>query len=496
VQGLRYCAYRGFDSAALGAIPSIDRDFHSTCAMAVRTLKRVVATDIAAEPRFADHLSTAATLHYQAAISTPLTTRKGELQGVLTVHFRQPHTPTDRELHLADLYALLAAHLIERQKAQIALLEADRHKDEFLATLAHELRNPLAPLLNGLQIMKLARHDGNVTEQARTMMERQLAQMVRLIDDLLDLSRVSRGTVDLKKERVALVKVIQQAVEASRPLIEAMGHHFTLEAVPEDIYVLADVTRLAQSFTNLLNNAAKYTERGGQICLTVKQQDRKVVVSVRDTGIGIPANMLLRVFDMFTQVDRSLEQVQRGLGIGLSLVKKLIEMHDGAVEARSDGKGMGSEFVVHLPLLARDRDEPAPEAPPFKQTTSRRFLVVDDNSDAATSLATLLQMSGNTVETVNDGMQAVQKAATYGPQIIVLDIGLPNMNGYDVCRAIREQPWSKGVAIIALSGWGQEEHRRKSKEAGFDAHLVKPVDYHALMDLLASLSDSKTADSE
>jgi signal transduction histidine kinase len=309
-----------------------------------------------------------------------------------------------------------------RQQAE-NLRQADRRKDEFLAVLAHELRNPLAPLRNGLQVMKLARNNAAAVEQARSMMERQLAQMVRLIDDLLDMSRFSQGKIELRKERVDLASIVQHAVETSRSLIEAGGHELTVHLPPGTIYVDADVIRLAQVFANLLNNAAKYTEQGGQITLTVERQDSQAIVSVRDTGVGIPAHMLPKVFEMFTQVDRSLERSQGGLGIGLSLVKGLVEMHGGSVEAHSAGHGMGSEFVVRLPvvlsLAGPVRGEAGEEA---AASARRRILVVDDNRDAAISLAMLLRLMGNEAQTAHDGLEALEAAANLKPDVILLDL--------------------------------------------------------------------------
>jgi CheY-like chemotaxis protein/nitrogen-specific signal transduction histidine kinase len=374
-----------------------------------------------------------------------------------------------------------------RQQAE-ELRQADRRKDEFLAILAHELRNPLAPLRNGLQVMKLARNNAEAVEQSRAMMERQLAQMVRLIDDLLDMSRISQGKIELRNERVELAKVVQHAVETSRSLVEAGGHELTVNMPSGPIYVDADVIRLAQVFANLLNNAAKYTDRGGQITLTVEQQDGSAVVSVRDTGVGIPAHMLPRVFEMFTQVDRSLERSQGGLGIGLSLVKGLAEMHGGTVEAHSDGHGMGSEFVVRLPvvlsLTGRARDEAGEGT---AATSRRRILVVDDNRDAAISLAMLLRLMGNEAQTAHDGLEALEAAAALKPDVILLDLGMPKMNGYEVARRIRQQPWGKYVVLVAVTGWGQQEDRLRSQEAGFGYHMVKPVEPAALEKLLAGL---------
>jgi PAS domain S-box-containing protein len=377
--------------------------------------------------------------------------------------------------------------ITERRQVEEALRETDRRKDEFLATLAHELRNPLAPLRNGLEVMKLARSNTQIVEQACTMMERQLRQMVHLIDDLLDVSRISRGKISLRKERVPLLAVVQQAVETSRPAIEQAGHELTTSVVPDPIWVEADPTRLAQVFANLLNNAAKFTERGGHVRLTIARHGDQAVVSVRDNGIGIPVHLLPTVFEMFTQVDRSLERSQGGLGVGLSLVKGLVEMHGGSVEARSDGPGTGSEFVVRLPLILAIEEAQPENAPPGKPLVPRRILVVDDNRDAANSLAMILRIMGHEVQTVHDGIAAIETAAATQPAVILLDIGMPRLNGYDVACEIRRQEWGKGVVLVALTGWGQEDDRRRSLEAGFNFHLVKPIEIAALEKLLADL---------
>jgi PAS domain S-box-containing protein len=377
----------------------------------------------------------------------------------------------------------------ERRQAEQDLKEADRRKDEFLATLAHELRNPLAPIRNGIQIMKVAGGDPEAVEKARSMMERQVEQMAQLIGDLMDLSRISRGKIALQKTRLPVAAAVHNAVDTSRPLIEQQGHDLVLDVPDEPIYVDADNTRLTQVFANLLNNAAKYTDRGGRIRLAVERQGGDVVVSVEDTGVGIPAHMLPKVFDMFSQVDRSLEKAQGGLGIGLNIVKRLVEMHDGGIVAESGGHGAGSRFVVRLPVVraapAGRPDDGGGE--PARPAARRRILVVDDNRDGADSLATMLQVMGNETRTAHDGLDAVATAEAFAPDVILMDIGMPKLNGYDACRRIREQSWGRGIVIVAQTGWGQEDDKRKSQDAGFNSHMVKPVDPAALEKLLAGL---------
>ncbi|WP_309625084.1 PAS domain-containing protein, partial [Methylibium sp.] len=367
------------------------------------------------------------------------------------------------------------------------LLESDRRKNEFLAMLAHELRNPLAPIRNALHIMRMTAGDERTVQTAAAMMERQVGQMVRLVDDLLDVSRVSRGRMELRKERIELASAVNHAVEASRPLCETMNHRLELELPPRPIWVDADPTRLAQVVGNLLNNACKFTERGGCIRLSVEQDGKQAVIRVRDNGVGIAADELVRVFDLFVQVDTSLGRSVSGLGIGLTLVKSLVEVHGGSVHVLSAGIGQGSEFVVNLPMLAEtlaaQLTEPVAGTPTI--ASARSILVVDDNRDAALSLATVLQLSGYTTHVAYDGAEAVQVAAAVRPDVMLLDIGLPKLDGYEVARKIRAQPWGEAMVLVALTGWGQEEDRRRSSEAGFNGHLVKPVDLDALMKLLA-----------
>jgi PAS domain S-box-containing protein len=374
------------------------------------------------------------------------------------------------------------------KEAERALQEADLRKNEFLATLAHELRNPLAPIRTAVDLLRRADGNGTVVEQARSMMGRQLDQMVRLIDDLLDVSRISQGKVQLRKQRVELATVIRSALETVQPLLAAQAHELTVTLPSEAIYLDADSTRLAQVISNLLNNAVKYTEKGGRIWLTAERQGHEAVVSVRDTGIGIAGKHLPLLFELFSQVTPALERSQGGLGIGLSLVRGLVELHGGTVKAQSDGIGRGSEFIVRLPIVELPPvQEPRDLAGDGKAVSdrNRRILVVDDNRDAADSLAMMLEMMGHETSTAYDGQEAVQAAATFRPEVILLDIGLPKMNGYEVARHIRQQEWGKGLALIALTGWGQAEDKRRALEAGFDHHLTKPVAAAALEKLLA-----------
>jgi PAS domain S-box-containing protein len=365
------------------------------------------------------------------------------------------------------------------------LLDAGRRKDEFLATLAHELRNPLAPIRNSLEIMRLKGEDPVLAQQAHDMMERQLSQLVRLIDDLLDLSRISHNRLQLRKHVVTLAEVLASAVETSRPLIDERGHELIVDLPDAPVWVHADLTRLAQVFVNLLNNAAKYTEPGGRVRLSALHQGEQVVVTVEDNGIGIPEDMMPTIFDMFTQVDRSPERAQGGLGIGLTLARRLVELHGGRIEVHSACK-RGSTFTVHLPIAAPPDTARAAALPPQRAVpaTAYRVLVVDDNRDSALSLATFLGMAGHDTRTAHDGREALEACASSWPQVVVLDIGLPGMSGYEVAREIRARPGGERLLLVAVTGWGQAEDRRRSREAGFDVHLVKPVDPVELESLL------------
>jgi PAS domain S-box-containing protein len=376
----------------------------------------------------------------------------------------------------------------ERKRIEETLTEADRRKDEFLATLAHELRNPLAPLRNGLHLMRMANADPQAIESARAMMDRQLTQLIRLVDDLMDVSRISRGKIELRKQRVELAAVVHSAIETSRPLLDQMHHQLTVTLPDQPVIVDADLTRLAQVFANLLNNAAKYSDRDGDIRLSCQRQADEVQVSVKDTGIGIPADQVTKIFEMFSQVGGSRAKSQGGLGIGLTLVRQLVELHGGHIEARSEGPGKGSEFIVRLPIVEVGDGLPAgePETPELP-ITALRVLIVDDNRDAADTLAMLLKGTGNDTCTAYDGQQGVDAAAEFRPDVVLLDIGLPKVDGYEVCRRIRRQTWGADVVMVALTGWGQDGDFCRSQDAGFDRHLVKPVDPGSLLTMLAGL---------
>jgi signal transduction histidine kinase len=397
----------------------------------------------------------------------------------------------NRELEdrVAERTAELERDLSERKRLQEALMDADRRKDEFLAVLAHELRNPLAPIRTAVDTLRLRTIDDPIQQQCRDVIGRQVEQLTRLVDDLLDISRITRGSIRLEKKPLEVAAIVRRAVEMQKPLMERRRQRLEIDLPERPLVVEGDMTRLSEALGNLLNNSAKYTDEGGRIDLRVEAPvgAKEVVLRVRDDGMGIPPEMLSRVFEMFTQVDHSLHRSQGGLGIGLALVRKLIEMHGGTVTGSSEGLGRGSEFALRLPLHADQRVPAAPveSAAPRSAPRQRRILVVDDNRDAAETLALILRLDGGLVETAHDGPQAVQAAERFRPEVMLLDIGIPGMSGYEVARKIRAQPWGAEILLVAQTGWGQEDDRRRSRDAGFDEHLTKPVDHARLLQLIA-----------
>ena len=399
----------------------------------------------------------------------------------------------------------LQSEIAERTRVEQALKAADRHKDEFLAMLAHELRNPLAPILNAVQLIRQKPLTDPQLLWSRDVIERQLRHLTRLVDDLLDVSRITRGKINMSRETVEVADLVARAVETVQPLIAERGHQLHLSVAPQSIRVFGDPLRLTQAVGNVLSNAAKYTENGGQISLTARQVGDTVEIRVQDTGIGIPADMQPVIFDMFTQLNVPTGRAQSGLGIGLALVRKLLEMHGGSVSAFSEGNGRGSEFLITLPVIPSEitagngrtavgLDSNVGEAVQVR----RRILVADDNSDALESLATLLELSGHEVFSAANGALALESAERHLPEVALLDIGMPKLDGYEVARRIRAQPWGRRITLVALTGWGQESDRRRSGEAGFDSHLVKPLDLDKLTALLerlpASVAYSQDAD--
>ncbi len=387
----------------------------------------------------------------------------------------------ERQMQIQEL-------LRERERTEQLLLVADQRKDEFLATLGHELRNPLAPLVTGLQLLKTSGVDDPRVLRVTPVMERQLQHLVRLVDDLLEVSRVTRGLVDIQRESVDLVLAVRSALEISRPMVEAAGHHLAVDLPSEPVVVTGDAVRLTQVFANLLTNAAKYTDSGGRVTVSLTRDEHQAIVSVRDSGIGIAASQLESIFDMFMQVDRSNRRAQGGLGIGLTLVRSLVSLHHGRVRARSAGPGAGSEFVVELPVrgaVAAPVRAPRGLAP----FPPRRVLIVDDNRDAADTLAALLDALGVIVGVARSGQEALDRLPGFDPDAVVLDVGMPGMDGYEAARRIRATPCGRTVTLIALTGWGQDHDIGLARAAGFDHHLVKPPQLDRLRAMLSDIPE-------
>lgn len=388
---------------------------------------------------------------------------------------------------------LIFRDVTESRRSELALRDADRRKDEFLAMLAHELRNPLAPICSSLDILRNNAATDDTQQRAKEVMDRQVQLLVRLVDDLLDVSRIMRGKIELRPEIVDLKNIVGRAIEIAEPVILAQNHHLTVSLPDEPVKFNADPVRLAQVINNLLTNAAKYTEPGGQIWLTGERLGDQVSIHVRDTGIGIPQQMLPQVFLLFTQVDSSVNRSQGGLGIGLTLVKSLVELNGGVVEAHSDGLGKGSEFVIRLPIgnvQAQQAPETAVTSPTPDSAAKYRILVADDNTDAAETLTMLLRFSGHTVHVAHDGPTALEKAKLQTPDVVFLDVGMPRMDGLEVARRMRQMTETKDAVLVAVTGWGSDEDRRRTHEAGFNCHMVKPVTYEAINQVLEEIQTS------
>jgi signal transduction histidine kinase/CheY-like chemotaxis protein len=412
----------------------------------------------------------------------------GEI-GVLVAAFNDMLAEIGRRSHaLQEANATLEHEMQVRERAEEALRLADRRKDEFLATLAHELRNPLAPIRTGLDILRLRSGDAQATQRATDIMERQLRQMVRLVDDLLDVSRINTGKFTIKSGRVELKAVVNDALEVVRPYIELHGHELVIDLPDRPVFLNGDATRLAQILSNLLNNAAKYTNRGGRVGLKATVDDRTLVLVVSDTGIGIAPDLLDTVFEMFVQVDSTLERSNAGLGVGLSLARKLVELHGGTIEAHSAGLGHGSQFVVRLPIIV-DPELPAKPTPAsFISAETYRILLADDNVDFVNSIGALLTAMGHSVVITHNGTDALAAAKRFCPDYAFLDIGLPQMSGYDLARGIRDLSCCTMTVMVAVTGWGQEKDRQLAFEAGFDHHMVKPVRFEQIEEILGNRS--------
>jgi signal transduction histidine kinase/CheY-like chemotaxis protein len=495
---MRFVASRGLSDAYRGAVEG-----HTPWTRDSRDPQPIVIQDIEKRGDLSALRETVLHEGIRGLTFIPLITEQ-QVIGKFMLYYDTLHVISESELRLAETIARHVAFSIERSRANQRRLAdaatAERRKDEFLATLAHELRNPLAAIRNGLQVLGMSQASESHRQRVQAILRRQVEQLTRLVDDLLDISRITQNKITLHKERVSIASVITDAVDTSRSLFESAGQTLTVMLPPERMEVDADPTRLAQVFWNLLSNAAKFTPSGGRVSLTVEHHESDVVVSVKDTGIGISVEQLPRIFDMFSQGDGAEERAEEGLGIGLCLARGLIDLHGGQIEARSEGPGRGSEFIVRVPLARAaaeadaasasanglaDTDTLSPSPSHSRKTAGARVLVVEDNPDSADVLELMLRMAGHETKSARDGPHALTIADTFRPAVVVLDIGLPGMSGYEVARQIRKRSWAEGVLLVAVTGWGQAEDQRRAMDAGFDFHLTKPVDPEALMRLLA-----------
>jgi signal transduction histidine kinase/ActR/RegA family two-component response regulator len=484
---LEIVAQSGFERDRLDLLREISAEDDSACGRALRRHERIVVEDVESDEPFASLRPMAHAAGYRAVQSTPCLARDGAPLGVLSTYWSAPHRPGEHDLRRLDLYARQAAGFIERCRMTEVLRASERRKDEFLATLSHELRNPLAPLRNALYLLRRTGDADGVAARIHEMMERQVGHLVRLVDDLLEMSRISRGALELRRERVDVATIVRNAVETAQPRIEAARHRLRVSLPEQRLWVDGDPVRLAQILANLLDNAAKYTDAGGEIAIEARRREGDVVLVVRDSGVGIPPEDLPRVFEMFSRSASSGERA--GLGIGLALSRRLAEMHGGTLEARSAGPGRGAEFSVRLPLCPEPAPSSSREASREVRIPRKRILIVDDNRDVADSLCMLLALLGAEVRVARDGAQALEILRSYDPAVVLLDIGMPGMDGYEVARRIRSRFAERRPVLVAMTGWGQEEDRRRARAAGFDHHLIKPAEIESLRALLGSVED-------
>jgi PAS domain S-box-containing protein len=491
---LRIVAHRGFSGEFLDLFAGVTATENCGCGRALRSRQRVIIEDVERDELYAPYRSLAQAAGYRSLVASPMIGADDACLGVVTTHFQTVHRPQWQELNRLDLYLRQASDFIQRcrleqilRRSEESLREADRRKDEFLALLAHELRNPLAPIRYALAATSKPGCSAEQQRKAAEVVERQVAHMSRLLDDLLDIARITRGTLELKKDAIELHAVVASAVETARPVIDSKHHQLSVQLPDKPVRLEADAVRLAQVFANLLINAAKYTNPRGHIELRACAQPGEITVTVRDDGIGISTEMMPRLFTLFAQAHSGREQA--GLGVGLSLVRGLVALHGGTVDAHSAGLGQGSEFTVHLPTGSPAVQPVVAQVSASPATTSPlRILVVDDSRDAADICATLLELSGHRVQTAYSGRRALEVAEAFRPQLCLLDIGLPDIDGYQLARSIRATPWGEEAQLVAITGWGQEEDRRRAAEVGFDHHLTKPVAAEALDQLLRSVS--------
>jgi PAS domain S-box-containing protein len=502
-EALRIVAQRGFHPPFLEFIARARGGDSAIYGEAFRREGRVIVEEVAGSPL----LARAPVLAYfeaegvRAMQSTPIVSGQGRLLGVLSTHWLYPHHPDEATLLTLDLLAHDAAELILRQQAEQALresetalkasnarlAEADRRKNEFLAMLGHELRNPLATIQLAVEMLRRRCDENPELKKAGELLRRQTTQLVRMVDDLLEVSRVTSGKLALRKERTSLMSVVSHTVETAQSLFDAKAQQLRVSIPSEQIALVVDPARLAQALVNLLTNAAKYTPREGRIFLSAERDEHQVIFRVKDTGIGIAPEMLKPIFDLFVQAERTLDRSQGGLGLGLPLVRKIVELHGGSVTAFSDGLGKGSEFQIHIPLGGEASPVEAPRSTVRAPSAKRRILIVDDNVDLAEGLSTFLAGAGHEVQIAHDGAEALRTAEAFRPEIVLLDIGLPLLDGYEVARRLRRTPGLETIKIVGLSGYGEPKDRERSKEAGFDLYLVKPADLDRVEQVLRSI---------
>jgi len=462
------------------------------CGLAAHTGKPVIYSNVDTDAAWPEYLWLARQFDFRATWSFPVQVTDGKIVGTFCMYYQHPREVTPRELEIASTLtnaaAVIMVHHIamqDRLQTERVLREADHRKNEFLALLSHELRNPLAAIRNAGQILLRANGDAETLRLAAEILNRQVDHMVRQVDDLLDVNRITQGKIELRKEDAELTQIINHAVETILPLIVESGQELHVSLPENSLYLHGDPIRLTQVLTNLLNNASKFSRKGEKIWLSVEQENNAAIIRVRDNGIGIDKANLNQIFEMFVQLDKSLERTHNGLGLGLALVKSLVALHDGTIKVYSKGLGYGSEFIVQLPAFSKQVASSASTKinTPHAISAPLRVLIADDNHDSAASLAALLELIGHEVTIAYDGLEAIEKAATFSPDVILLDIGMPQLNGYEAARRIRESG-NQGIKLLALTGMGQEEDRRLSMEAGFDAHLIKPVGLASLTEFL------------
>ncbi|HYA80697.1 MAG TPA: ATP-binding protein, partial [Methylocystis sp.] len=493
-QSLHIAAHRGFQKRFLDRFATINAADGSPCGRALKSLQQVMVPDVERDPAIAPILEEARAAGFRAVFSTPLMTAPDKIVGVLTVHFREPHEFSARDSRLIDIVARNAADAINAYRLQQALRDDDRRKNEFLAVLAHELRNPLQPISNALHALKRLKPDAPEVQRLLEMIGRQTEHLALLVNDLLDISRITRGNIELHPQLLDLNDVIRRASEANEPAIENKKHKVSASLSAKPVHVYGDPARLVQVFGNLISNAVKYTPEGGEIDISSMEKDGSAVVSVRDNGVGVSPDMLSQIFELFVQADQAPQaKPGGGIGVGLALARSLVTLHGGSIEAFSGGPGKGCEFVVRLPLsqVALPTPEGKHEKKPAPTALVKRALVVDDNADVADGFSMLLKTLGVDVRTVYGGPDALTALKEFKPDVAFVDIGMPGMDGYEVARAIRATPEGKKLFLIALSGWGGDEHRQRGREAGFDRHFVKPIDVAHVEGLLVEAAGRK-----